>query len=57
MENESTIEAVYQVCSTTQADIIPQIEKGELVQRMLNLLRSPCAVQIANTIRHLAEFR
>ena len=33
----------------------PQIEKGELVRRALNLLRSLSAEEIANTVRHLMD--
>lgn len=35
----------------------PQIEKGELVQRVLNLLRSLSAKEIVNTVRYLANYR
>ena len=35
----------------------PQIEKGELVRRTLNLLRLLSAEEIADTVRHLADYR
>jgi predicted nuclease of predicted toxin-antitoxin system len=34
----------------------PQIEKGELARRMLNLLHSLSAQEIAGTVRHLADY-
>ena len=34
----------------------PQIEKGELVRRTLNLLRLLSAEEIADTVRHLADY-
>ena len=35
----------------------PQIEKGDLVRRTLNLLRSLSAEKIANTVRHLTDYK
>jgi predicted nuclease of predicted toxin-antitoxin system len=35
----------------------PQIEKGELVRRTLNLLYALSAEEIANTVRHLADYK
>ena len=35
----------------------PQIEKGELIRRMLNLLRSLSAEEIVNTVRYLGDYR
>ena len=35
----------------------PQIEKGELARRALNLLRSLSAEEMADTVRHLADYR
>lgn len=35
----------------------PQIEKGELVRRALNLLRALSAEEMADTVRHLADYR
>ncbi len=35
----------------------PQIEKGELARRTLNLLRSLSAEEIANAVRYLADYR
>ena len=35
----------------------PQIEKGELIRRTLNLLRALSDEEIANTVRYLADYR
>lgn len=35
----------------------PQIEKGELVRRTLNLLNALSAEEIGGTVRHLADYR
>jgi hypothetical protein len=35
----------------------PQLSKGELVRRTLNLLQSLSSEEIANTVRHLANYK
>lgn len=39
------------------AILSPQIEKGELLRRALNLLGSFSSEEIANTVRYLAEYK
>ncbi len=36
--------------------ITPQLEKGELIRRTLNLLRNLSDEEINNTLRHLADY-
>ena len=52
-----TIEYFFNERSHAGVILSPQIEKGELVRRTLNLLRSLSAEEIAGTVRHLTDYQ
>ena len=52
-----TIEYFFNERSHAGVILSPQIEKGELVRRTLNLLRSLSAEKIAGTVRHLTDYQ
>jgi predicted nuclease of predicted toxin-antitoxin system len=51
------VESFFKGHSHAGVIVSPQIEKGELIRRALNLLRSLSAEEIANTVRYLADYR